>query len=270
MFNLPKFNCNAWIYKIKTLHFSVGIAEKIKFMLNPLFDFEDEHYPTGVCTSCRLYLTSSNNGPNTLNKLPSMPNYMDIVLKKTTRSDTACNCYLCQTASKQGRPKKIVKGRGHLRMNSDISINNGLFGANKSLSIETFDKPIKPLLNTSIKICDHCKAGIGQGYKHQCKATKINENVLQIMKNIPEIEKEKVVCKLLQQKANGDMHDTHIALCNKKGKQTNLVLNPASVPKVFYSQERLEKFKTQNDLSGKFMEKMTNFLRVGKQSFIIY
>ena len=111
---------------------------------------------------CWLYLSSYT--ANLSNNLPSMPNYKDIVLTKATRSDMTCCCYICKTATKQGKPRRIKKGRGYLKTNIDINLNNGLFGASKSPPVQNFNNSSKLFNIPSIKICDLCKACIGPGY----------------------------------------------------------------------------------------------------------
>ena len=77
------------------------MEQKIKELLNPEFDLSSPLFPTSQCSNCRLILSSWAKGDRK-RKLPCMPNFKDVVVRKTTRSDVPCNCYICLTARYKG------------------------------------------------------------------------------------------------------------------------------------------------------------------------
>ncbi len=57
----------------------------IRKYINNNFDIKNPVYPSGICNTCRIYLSKANTSGNT-SKLPTMLNYEDIVLPRPTRS----------------------------------------------------------------------------------------------------------------------------------------------------------------------------------------
>ena len=89
------------------------ISEKnislIRKFLNPSFEPTDPVIPTGVCNTCRTYLTRADNTGKT-EKLPKMLKYADIILPKTTRAidcSRDCNCNICLTSRSLVQNKRI-------------------------------------------------------------------------------------------------------------------------------------------------------------------
>ena len=74
----------------------------------PLYDSKDPHFPTSICNTCCVVITSGDkNGSNT-SKLPVTPNYQEISLIKETWSalDSVCHCHICLKA----RSFALIKG----------------------------------------------------------------------------------------------------------------------------------------------------------------
>ena len=68
----------------------------IKKFLNKDFSVQNEVFPTGICSTCRVTLQEYEKN-TTKRTLPSMPNYSDIKLRKQTRSvnkNEFCQCYI--------------------------------------------------------------------------------------------------------------------------------------------------------------------------------
>ena len=149
----------------------------------PLFNIDDNHFPTSICGTCRLDLTKADKDNTLAPMLPKMPNYQDITLLKETRNvsaTTVCYCFICLTArSTAHTPPK--KGRGKARIH-DTNISKGLFAAKDDgpIDLETPTKAPKPI----IKTCGACLQPIGKGLSHVSKTSNASNNCTVSFKSI--------------------------------------------------------------------------------------
>ena len=129
----------------------------VKKYLNENFDINDPHFPTGICNTCRLFLSQHSKG-DTSKSLPEMPDYASIILFKDLRGheNRTCNCYICITARSRNPPyhSTPAKGRGMKRSISP-TIKFGLMAAQEEVKIPMLQNPKKHPKDI-FKICSEC------------------------------------------------------------------------------------------------------------------
>ena len=81
-------------------------AALVKKYISDQFDVSNEKFPKSICISCRLTINELEKHGSSKRPLPTMPNYEDIKLSKTTRQITSCECYICLTARSTNHQKK--------------------------------------------------------------------------------------------------------------------------------------------------------------------
>ena len=228
------------------------MEQTIKELLNPEFDLSSQLFPTSQCSNCRLTLSSWAKGDRK-RKLPYMPNFKDLVVRKKTRSDVPCNCYICLTARYKGQ-KKAVIGRGNSTPSVEITESNGLHGSVEQ--VVDVAAAQKDQVKTVSVLCKTCKQSYGRGISHRCALSDAAENVAGLVKTLPTKVQEQVITTLLKEKKSPELS------LATKGTPLRVAINPKPVSEpVVFSETGLDNFRSTNQLSGKFMGSLCNFVR---------
>lgn len=247
----------------------------------PIFDKNNPVFPLSICSTCKIILNEHSPNQDEENKivskrrLPTMPNFIDIVLPATTRGSDSdkknCNCYVCLTA-RTTYHSKVIKGRGNERVQPVIDKTNGLYGASKlttellknSPSVSESDSN-----NCVVKVCVKCLAELSKGKPHNCdvRGTQSVKNAEMILESLNEKQQEQIASNILKRKVESNsncetkkLKNVHVNL-STFGSKLRVLLNPLDQEQVFYSGEQLNSLKTSTGASLNDMKKLTNFLR---------
>ena len=200
--------------------------------MNDQFSTNNPAFPIGICNGCRLKISAVKQDAAKLKLLPIMPNYLDIILPRSTRSDDTpdCNCYVCLTGRDKTRSAKEKGGRGHVKnLSFEISQGNGLNGASSDNCLHPQDVK-KDEKRSSIQICNVCRQQVGKGLYHACTIASSSTNIVQQVLQLPAIQQEQVVSGILSEKAKESTEsgkkDIEISLATK-GSKTKVLLNPS-------------------------------------------
>ena len=115
--------------KIKLRTINERECRLIQLYLDEKFDTENERYPIGLCSTCRVYLGKAEKGLKC--KFQIMPKYGNIIIPKSTRKkdNPKYNCFICLKARDKTR-KFIEKGHGvERKCFTNINKSTGLFAA---------------------------------------------------------------------------------------------------------------------------------------------
>lgn len=214
--------------------------QKIIDLINPNYKRSDNRFPLGICFTCRFTL-NEHKSKKTARSLPKMPNFLELVLPRTTRansdndSSVICNCFICLTARYKGHVKADT-GRGHVR-NLDIQItpSTGLYGNSRNTSLTNSNKKSDSKeASTSMKICTKCFQQIGKGIPHSCKShSEASSNILNLINNLPEKQQEQVATSILSQKIDAQSDSSSISShqnvslsLSTSGSKMRVVVNP--------------------------------------------
>ena len=122
---------------VKLLQKNVRELDKTQIDLlslyNPEFSIDNSKFPSGICITCRIVISDILKGKKSSEDLSVMPNYSDIVLTRSTRTDEnpICNCFICLTG-RDTRQLPASKGRGHVRnLFHEIQKGEGLIGSSQ-------------------------------------------------------------------------------------------------------------------------------------------
>ena len=229
----------------------------------PLFNIDDNHFPTSICGTCRLDLTKADKDNTLAPMLPKMPNYQDITLLKETRNvsaTTVCYCFICLTArSTAHTPPK--KGRGKARI-LEPNICKGLFAAKEDDPIDLVTPTKAP--NPIIKTCGVCLQPIGKGIRHDCKTSNASNNVVKTLENLPENVSDQVASTIISNKAttsSGSTRNAPISLTTK-GKPMRVLVNPSKSSDPVITHESLDNLQAGvGNLSNTKMKGVANWCR---------
>ena len=234
----------------------------IRKYINNDFDIKNPVYPSGICNTCRIYLSKALKTGNT-SKLPTMLNYEDIVLPRPTRSndpDFACKCNICLTATSKAKNK---------RMTGKIDKDSGLFG---SADLEKLpDKEPQKKKKTSLTICNSCKQEIGKGINHTCTIASSSNNIVAHTNSIPSTQQEQVITSMIKSKIEECGAEGNKVTLSTKGTKATVVLNPDKEQQIMFTHEALDDLQIfLNNASNKQMRHLTQWLRVhcGRKSVI--
>ena len=82
------------------------MPKKVKF-INSNVDITNPCYPTGLCETCRKYLSNADKNGD-VSKLPKILNYEDMYFRRVTRGEIeTCSCNICLTAKSTRINKRI-------------------------------------------------------------------------------------------------------------------------------------------------------------------
>lgn len=233
-----------------------------KFMCED-FNIANEKYPLGICWTC--YVTLLDFEKNIFNRqLPTMPNYNDMVLQRMTRSVDMlnCDCYICSTATYFGHVKE-KKGKGNfkaLQLNVDVSDKNAFAEQKEQVSNS------KDALQL---VCGKCFLQVGKGIRHDCK--KPQENLLKLVKQLPEKNQEQLISSFIQEKCDSaidkNREGIHLNLATS-GRQKRIIVNNSLKKDLSFKEENLDNLRVKLGVSQNQMKKITNFVRcnVGRKS----
>ena len=223
----------------------------MKFV-NPLFDVHNPIYPSGLCSTCRVYLSKANM--DNLGKLPTMLNYEQLVLPKTTRSNNnICNCNICLTARSKAKNKRIF---GDI-----ITQETGLFG---SSHIDKLPSKMDKENRKTVTICEVCKQETGRGISHTCSVANSSTNVVSHVLTLPNTQQEQVITSLLKIKTHEGNTQEKTLILSTKGSKARVQVNPAkSSTGPLFTHESLDKLQIYlNNISNKHMQGIAHWLRV--------
>ena len=229
-------------------------VELIVRFINPDFDVENPCYPSGLCETCRKYLSVADKTGD-ISKLPKMLNYEDMYLLRATRADEkTCSCNICLTAKSQRQNKRI---------NSDcIERDTGLIASDDVDKLP--NKEVVKKIKTTVDICIKCKQEIGKGRNHRCTDAQASGNLVSHIKTIPTKQQEQVTTSMIksQIQEQGSLNNT--VTLSTKGLKARVTLNPSlSTHVVKFSHEALNNLQTYlNNISNKHMKNIAKWLRV--------
>lgn len=237
---------------------SEGMCLLIKEKINPDFDLSDSHFPLSICNTCRVYL--SGKGKSTT--VPTMPNYQDVSLLKNTRAseNQTCNCYICITGKATHFRATVAKKIGVKRsLSPELKV--GLEAVKEPLISKELSDPKKSKIST----CPKCWLEIGKGIRHDCKVTKVSENVLNSIQSLPDKVQDQIATTLLMKKAEETVGTTDNAMLKlaTKGRTARVVLNPAPLQEpTLVSHEKLDELQSGlGNLSNTAMKGTANWVR---------
>lgn len=233
----------------------------IKEYINNDYNDQDDHYPIGLCVTCRLYLVKKRLGHQAI--MPIMPNYKDVSLAKTTRLRVRCNCYICIT----GRSKRYKNIQRDI--STVINRDNGLHAVLTPSLVNTPPNDTGDNKRRSITICSICKQEVGKGLNHpkNCSTASASTNLSQQALDLPTKQKDQVVSILLNDKATnelgkGGFHKDVTMKLSTKGRHATVTLNPKPKKPVFFSNEDIADLQAFMGHSNKGMKKICHWLRV--------
>lgn len=240
------------------------ISDLVKKLVNKNFSTMNSKFPSGICPTCRLTLLEMSKG-KFQRQLCSMPNYEDLEFHEPADDvSKICYCYICLTASSKLVNNRNEKGRGKIRQSvGKITAFNGLQSFQppgprfyKKVTIDSKKK--------NEKVCIRCRHKIGKGFSHPClNARKVNailkNNVLDLIKQLPVKNQDQVASEILRERCVESKMD-EVSL-STGGRKLRVKINPIRVAKVRISVDRLRNFQINTRLSGRQMQKITNFLQ---------
>ena len=170
-----------------------------------------------------------------------MPNYSDIVLTRSTRTDEnpICNCFICLTG-RDTRQLPASKGRGHVRnLFHEIQKGEGLIGSSQDNRLPPVHQGNK---KKSLTICQKCKQEIGRGLPHQCSIASSSMNIVDHVLELPDKQQEQVASALLDMKAKvfTDKSQNIELNLSTKGSRARVILNPANSQRVNFTEDSLD------------------------------
>ena len=214
------------------------------------YSLEQDHLPVVVCKSCVTALkVVSKDGENAKRKLPQV-NFNDLEKPRavTTRSadNMACQCTIC----KIGRLKA-----GNYRKHED----------------EMRQKPGRPRMqepenSIPVTTCSYCHSEVGQGKRHECTRTEMQENLYDMIRQKSEKTQEQVTSKMLDAIFNdkGVSKQGGEVTLSTKGTPKPVVVgkNKLDRPRPKFTLQEMTKLQVSRNFSDKDINAIASFLRI--------
>ena len=143
-----------------------GQLQSLKKIGPPAYQTDYQLLPTGICTTCRIYLASQGQEGS---KPLQFASNLDQILQELknippqTRSNPVCTCEICRIAN--ARFENLGKEHAFLKKKKGMPSHSDWMKK---------DSPA-PL---NVQVCSWCFSEIGRGKPHNCTRTTRRENLL--------------------------------------------------------------------------------------------